>query len=281
MKDLLRIPARAQRARIDEVLQLAQRELTPSAAEKARGRAALGLPEPPAAVSAPHGTARAALRASGKHGLLLSAALLGVGLGAGYWLGRSEAPAPASPPPTASTSPNEPTPPPGNLERVARADEAPSSDISPDAGTARSQRAEASHGARFAALHEPAYPARERRPSSGNLEELALMRRIERSLRSDQPALALALLAQAEAQFPASSLTEERQAAAVMAHCGLRDPGHDRRAEDFLQSRPRSVYRTRVIAACGPSGAPEAHEKSELPGEGRRDRGDESGSKEK
>ena len=33
MKDLLRIPARAQRTRIDEVLQLAQRELTPSAGE--------------------------------------------------------------------------------------------------------------------------------------------------------------------------------------------------------------------------------------------------------
>ena len=48
--------------RIDAVLRLAHAELSPSAANKARGRAALGLPEPPLAPAAPTGWA--ALRAA-------------------------------------------------------------------------------------------------------------------------------------------------------------------------------------------------------------------------
>lgn len=76
------------------------------------------------------------------------------------------------------------------------------------------------------------------------------MRRVERALRTEEPALALVLLAELEARFPDTGLTEERTAAAVLAHCGLRDAGHRRRAETFVESHAKSVYRARVEAAC-------------------------------
>ena len=63
-------------------------------------------------------------------------------------------------------------------------------------------------------------------------------------------ALALVLLAELEARFPDTGLIEERAAAGVMAHCGLGDAGHQRRAETFVEGHPRSVYRARVEAAC-------------------------------
>jgi hypothetical protein len=101
------------------------------------------------------------------------------------------------------------------------------------------------------------------------------MRRIERALRNEQPALALALLAEVEARFPRSALEEERLAASVMAHCGLHDPGHERRAQSFLESRPRSVYRTRVVAACGAPGVPKGRDNRAAPSDGKPRGGDE------
>jgi hypothetical protein len=123
-------------------------------------------------------------------------------------------------------------------------------------------------------VHDTPAPVQTAPAGSRNTEELALMRRIERALRNDQPAIALALVAEAEARFPKSALDEERLAASVVAHCGLQDPGHTRRAEDFVQSRPRSVYRTRVLAACGAPGVPNAADDRATPSEGKRSRGD-------
>jgi hypothetical protein len=288
----------AARLRVDRTLQLAQLELSPTAADKARGRAALDLPVPPLP-SAAHPGAWAALRASGKTGALVSAVLLGVGFGAGYWLGRAEpralAPRADAPPALASNAPA------GSsigastdgigrpLDAPARAEAA--LDAGSDALPDETQRAEVSSAT--AASAPPAPLPRSTRPpprapgppraadappasaqGSRSSEELDLMRRIERSLRNDQPALALALLAEAEARFPRSALEEERLAASVMAHCGLRDPGHERRAETFLQSRPRSVYRTRVVAACGAPGGAQAPENRAAASDGKPRRGD-------
>jgi hypothetical protein len=267
-------------SRVDRALQLAQLELSPSAADKARGRAALELPEPPPLPLATSPGAWAALRASGKAGALVSAVLLGVGFGAGYWLGRAEpraaTPSAEQPPALASSAPS------GSLSGGAKGgmdrpmQPLPRAEAELDAGSPAlsdaHRRARLSATGANAALarfprsprqaqnapgpQQAAHAPREETRASRNTEELDLMRRIERSLRNDQPALALALLADAEARFPRSALEEERLAANVMAHCGLHDPGHERRAESFLQSRPRSVYRTRVMAACGAAGVP-------------------------
>jgi hypothetical protein len=267
-------------SRVDRALQLAQLELSPSAADKARGRAALELPEPPPLPVATYPGAWAALRASGKAGALVSAVLLGVGFGAGYWLGRAEpraaAPSGEQPPALASSAPSG-SPSAGAKDGMGPMQPLPRAEAELDAGSpalsdddrrATVSPATASSAAlarlprsRRQAQNAPgsqqtADAPREETRASRNTEELDLMRRIERSLRNDQPALALALLADAEARFPRSALEEERLAASVMAHCGLHDPGHERRAESFLQSRPRSVYRTRVTAACGAAGVP-------------------------
>jgi hypothetical protein len=267
-------------ARADRALQLAQLELSPSAADKARGRAALELPEPPPLPVATYPSAWAALGASGKVGVLVSAVLLGVGFGAGYWLGRAEPrvatpsgeqpPALASSAPSGSTSggatdgmgrPMQPLP---RAEAELDAGRPPPSDDDRRAKVSSATGAGAPLGPLPRSADAPKAPRpqqtaaapREETRASRNTEELDLMRRIERSLRNDQPGLALALLAEVEARFPRSALEEERLAASVMAHCGLQDPGHERRAESFLQSRPRSVYRTRVMAACGTAGVP-------------------------
>jgi hypothetical protein len=269
-------------SRVDRALQLAQLELSPSAADKARGRAALELPEPPPLPLATSPGAWAALRASGKAGALVSAVLLGVGFGAGYWLGRAEqraaTPSAGQPPALASSAPSG-SPSAGAKDGMGPMQPLPRAEAELDAGSPAAsdddRRATLSSGAGASAplaglprsprhaqkargLQPPTDAPREETPASRNTEELDLMRRIERSLRNDQPALALALLAEVEAHFPRSALEEERLAASVMAHCGLQDPGHERRAESFLQSRPRSVYRTRVIAACGAPGVPAA-----------------------
>jgi len=57
-------------------------------------------------------------------------------------------------------------------------------------------------------------------------------------------------------RFAATALGEERQAARVMAHCGLSDPGARLRAERFLRDQADSVYTERVRSACAlePSG---------------------------
>jgi hypothetical protein len=268
-------------SRVDRALQLAQLELSPSAGDKARGRAALELPEPPPLPLATYPSAWAALGASGKVGVLVSAVLLGVGFGAGYWLGRAEprvaAPSGELPPALGSSAPSGSTsgsatdgmgrpmqplpraeaeldagrPPPSDDDRRAKASSATGAGAAPAELPRSSRPAPKAPGPQQAAG-----APREETRGSRNSEELDLMRRIERSLRNDQPALALALLAEVEARFPRSALEEERLAASVMAHCGLQDPGHERRAESFLQSRPRSVYRTRVMAACGAAGVP-------------------------
>ncbi|HTV20082.1 MAG TPA: hypothetical protein VMG12_15470 [Polyangiaceae bacterium] len=276
-------------SRADRALQLALLELSPSAADKALGRAALGLPEPRLPMprlpepSASPAIGWSALRASGKVGALVCAAMLGVGFGAGYWLGRSERPPAASrsdEPPAVASSPTErdattnptdaalpspsATPSRSPDARVELAAVDAGSDAAPGSPRATPKRPPSvARAARAPAERAPVADARgshsppsARGARSG--EELALMRRIERSLRNDEPALALTLLAEAESRFPDSALEEERLAASVMAHCSLRDPEHVRRALSFLESRPRSVYRTRVTAACNLSGVPNA-----------------------
>jgi hypothetical protein len=82
-------------------------------------------------------------------------------------------------------------------------------------------------------------------------EELSLLQRAERAIRSDNPLLALALLGDLDKQFPRGKLLEERAAARVMAGCQQSfDPTSQDAARRFLTSRPQSVYAARVISLC-------------------------------
>jgi len=93
-------------------------------------------------------------------------------------------------------------------------------------------------------------------------EELSLLQRAERAIRSNNPLLALSLLGDLDQQFPKGRLLEERAAARVMAGCQKSlDSASQRAARRFVGSRPQSVYAARVQTLCelaakdpGPSG---------------------------
>jgi hypothetical protein len=287
--------------RVERAVQLARLELSPSRADKARGRSALGLPEPAPAATAAYSPGWAALRASGKVGALVSAVLLGAGFAAGYWLGRAE-PHAAAPNRSELAMPAEAVGDAtlGEAEARARQMDAPQRGDTPrpadgaGSGEAAPARVSSAAEAKLPVEASSRSPGRAPKPlavepaheasgpvhepgthGSRGADELALMRRIERALRNDQPALALALLAELEDRVPDSALEEERLAASVMAHCGLRDAGHERRAQDFLQTRPRSVYRTRVLAACGAAaGVPVVRNDRARPSDGKAGSGD-------
>ncbi len=80
--------------------------------------------------------------------------------------------------------------------------------------------------------------------------ELELLERAERSVRADNAALALSLLADFDAGYPHSKLIEERRAIEVMAHCQARATDGTARAERFLRAHPSSVYAERIKEAC-------------------------------
>lgn len=90
-------------------------------------------------------------------------------------------------------------------------------------------------------------------PSDSSLnEEVRVMRRVERALRSDNPRLALALLSDLDRAVPRGQLGEERLAASVQARCAL---GYGSRAElldGFKRDHPTSPYVNRVKKACEP-----------------------------
>lgn len=250
---------------VDQTLQLAHAALSPTLADKARARAALGLPVRaplPVAPLPATPTPWAALRASGKTGVWVSAALLGLGFGAGYWLRHTAEPARWSEPVRLEAN--------ANVNEAARRDPGRSTEIdlaapaaAPSAAadesvesastTPRVTQKARPHGAEPRRAPEGRSESTDSRAAADSGNELALMRRIERSLRSGEPAFALALLAELEQRYPTTGLIEEREAANVLAHCGLRDAGYQLRAANFLRDRARSVYAERVRAGCGPS----------------------------
>lgn len=272
---------------LEQMLELARGTLAPSRDDDVRLRRALGLQpasvlppvEPPASALRSHPLdARAwrALRASGSAGVLVGTALMGFGFGAGLWLGRAGEP-PVSPPmgqaPESServdTSAAGATPPifePRSL--ASRDDIAPEPDTarhdttlhddsphddSPHDGTAELPQPSAPSElmARRAARAPRHAPSRAHVAASSAAEELALLRRVERALRAQNPALALALIAELDQRFPDTRLAEEREAAHVIAACGVGEGGARLRAERFLREQGGSVYAERAREACG------------------------------
>lgn len=80
--------------------------------------------------------------------------------------------------------------------------------------------------------------------------ETRLLARVERSLRDDNPRLALGLLGELDRTVPGGQLTEERQAARAMAHCELGSQTAPKLALAFLETHPTSAYAPRVREAC-------------------------------
>jgi hypothetical protein len=227
-------------------LSLARAALSPPAAEKARVRSALGpAPWRSAALTGTSGAKRAGVPLGTRALSLVSAAIvaaLGASFTAGYRLGRDNAagPPPALPaaraPVTAASEILEPPPP---RDRPYAGEPAVAEVTAPrTAHRPKRQHAEA----RAAGPASPGQPP---------ADELALLRRVERALRSGEPALALALLAELDERFPHSALGEERSASNTMAHCQLHNPGSAERAATFLREHGASVYADPVRSTCG------------------------------
>ncbi|MEY4548530.1 MAG: hypothetical protein RL685_4725 [Pseudomonadota bacterium] len=101
--------------------------------------------------------------------------------------------------------------------------------------------------------------SRASRPAApdGLAGEVALLQRVERAIRAREGELALALLAQHEHDYPASSLREERAAARVLASCVARpgseaNVGATANARRYLAGRELSVYADRIRTLCVP-----------------------------
>jgi hypothetical protein len=297
--------------RLEQTLALARAELAPSSADDARVRHGLGL-RAAAAVGmarAPLGPWQA-LRASGLSGVLVGVLLMGASGSVGHWLGRlaphdgldslassalvhrdptaaavagatpeprmAAAPLPLAPIAPAlgtsepiSTAANVSGPSPSTaaqaIEEAARStSRASEGSVPPRAKRSRASRSLAAQppAKRGAVVGDPA-------------EELALLRRVEKSLRANDSALALALLDELDERFPRTALGEERLAARVIAHCAVGDGGARLRAESFLRERPGSVYAERVQTACTVSADAPEGVRMPAPSEGSGRRGDE------
>jgi hypothetical protein len=87
--------------------------------------------------------------------------------------------------------------------------------------------------------------------ASGLDVELALLRDAHTALRDGDGAGALALLREHARRFPAGALSEERDAARVLALCKVGRVAEARDvASRFLREHPRSPQASRVARAC-------------------------------
>lgn len=260
---------------LDKQLSRAWQALSPPAELEAKVRARLaaaGLATTSQAGALPRAMTRAgagwrALRSSGGVGVVVGAALLGLGFVAGQ-LVRSPAgvneptprlpvavPAAAAPAPAASPAPAvSPAPLTGS-----RPTDAPSADAAtPPAASAPSTQATASRHApvsseRAAVRARPqrAAPARST-PDAAN-GELLLLERAERALRARNADLALVLADQLEERYPSSLLHEERSAIELMALCQAGSSRAIMLGEVFARRYPGSVYAERITDECGPA----------------------------
>lgn len=231
--------------RVERTLELARHGLAPSPSDRQQLRIAIAARAGMAAsdgASTLHGWM--ALRASGKSGIALGTTLLALGFAAGLLF---ESRRVAQPAPRATTSAAvevAAAPSVGSPEATAAMPMAAPSVAAPNADPvpaplskphARPTRAGAVTGKR----------------SDLFARELALVQRAERALRNEDPALALALLAELDHEHPVAALAEEREAARVLAHCQAKEPDAPLAAERFLRDSPSSVYSERVRALCG------------------------------
>jgi hypothetical protein len=264
---------------VRRALSVMREEISPTRDDKARLRARIIVPAAPAPLlaredagqkSAPQGTAPAssltrwaALKAAGSIGAAAGLTLLAAGGGIGFWLGQEmarergssvaafAAPVPAAPVPAPVPAVSDASSAAATESEMVRNDVrvAPVSPIEPP--RAESRRAEPP---------PRAHATRARSAPNPLADELALLRRVERALRHNDPALARALLGELDDRFPDSRLAEERAAARRIADCRSSEPGASDSARAFLRDHRASVYRQRIVLACALD--PEPREKS-------------------
>jgi hypothetical protein len=206
------------------------------------GAAGMGL----ASNARPEGT-WTSLSSSGSLRALVGAGLLGIGLLSGYWIRDRQQEAP--PPPLSSGSPNQPPP---AVQLPVLAEPALQSVEAPSRRASRSPRA--AEPARRNVARIPRPTTAPNGPAQPN-DELALLRRAERALRTDDAALALALIGELEERYPRSSLLEERGAMELMAYCTAGASDAVARTQRFLRQYPQSAYAGRVRDLCPRAGA--------------------------
>jgi hypothetical protein len=245
---------------VEHTLAVARAALVAPTAARARVRSALDARGAFAAAS----TRSASVKSAGVS-KLTAMLLVGMSFGAGYWLGVHRSvdpgstatasavadPVQALPPPRSEAMHSTPSP----LERipVVSAADAPTADDStppmpneaavvaepaPLEATAARSRSTRNTGAVSA-------PYRDRLAL-----EIALLQRAERAIRAGEATLALSFVDELDRKYPASSLSEERAAARLMAECLDSKPGARSRAVHFLRDRPTSVYSDRVRRCC-------------------------------
>jgi hypothetical protein len=211
---------------------------------------------------------------------LTTSVLVGMGFVVGYWLGVHRAgdapvggaaatvvaagePAPSEPlrslPPAddEATGRNEPVATNGASATMT----APSTPSVASPSAASPSAAESSHAPRSGPRPRapraatPVDGAVSPRPPTSNpdpfADELALLQRAERAIRSGEAPLAVSFLDELDRRFPHTTLSEERSAARVLAECALSSPDARPRAELFLRDRETSVYSDRVRRLCG------------------------------
>ncbi len=269
-----------EREELERSLALARQALQGPAAMKARVRAQLVASgaNAPARLDgalpsgAPEVTASAKASLAPLHRMLARrphlgtvAVLVGLGFGAGFWLGRqpsdrlvqgavgSPSAATLEEPPALSTTPEAVTD--VALDPLASTSRAASA-IEPTSRRAVSKPA-SSKSATLARARDSA--ANAMRDDEALMLEVSLLQRADRAIRAGEGALALGLLDELARQVHAPRLRQEAAAARVLARCvrtGAHSKGsleeHEARAgaERFLAESAASVYAERIRSAC-------------------------------
>jgi hypothetical protein len=241
-------------------LRQARRGLSPSAEDSARVRAAVRATlaaDPTGHDGAAEASPGAAPVASPALPRLANVAKLGLaaavtaaaGVG-GYWLGFEAGVTEREERAAMRVAERAPVPPSTALE--TRPSPSPPSPI---------RAGETARPARVVPGNAPATPASAAAEESPLELETRLLVRVERSLREQNPLLALGLLGELDREVPGGQLAEERQAARVMAHCALGSESAAKQAREFGRRHVASAYLPRIEQACArvaqePSAAP-------------------------
>jgi hypothetical protein len=288
----------AERDELGRTLALARESLRGPAAMKERVRAQLAAGE--LAARMPASPASTGWLAAGRrllarrYHLVTVALLVGVGFGAGFWLGRVPREQPQGGRSEAALGSTHETPGtlaaqallpaqslssagttdassalPGSSPLAARAaDGAPAtSEASPRAAHGATSTSSTTSTTSTTSTRPPKPRRSEPRgPRAGSddslMREVALLERIDRAIRAGEGALSSALLAELDRSVPAPTLRHERDAARVLTRCLVaRDRGASAQqqavadADRFLARHRTSVYADRIRAACPLDGA--------------------------
>lgn len=258
------------RARL--ALELARSDAEPSAADKLRVlqalQARLGTPPVIPASTGERGAPQAAATSGGAAGarglgklVAVGAIAAALGLAAGFAL--RGAPATPSAPAAREGAHDFPGLAPERGATVAAAETSAPVGVPPPVPSsepaAATEPAAPTEPASAVTSRAASKPSARQRPSSGKPEPtlfqaLELLRRAQRALRKQEPALSLALLDELDQRFATSVLGEERQATRVLALCLSGDEARAQQiAHALLEQNPATIYAARVRESCAGS----------------------------